>query len=210
MQRDHRVTTGHVDWDYVSSQMGKQSDRKIAAAVGVSVNTIRRYREKHGITPFRVDAETLPERYVSLLGTMPDQQIADMANIPVKTVSATRRAKGIDKAYASRHDSLHATRPLDGAYTWTAKTRALLGKFSDEGVGKLLGLSKTPVRKERERLGIKPFRQGVQIRWTQKRINMLGAKSDPEVARELGVSVSMVRNKRHKLGIAAFSGDHPC
>lgn len=201
MQDNRRKTTADVDWAYVTDQMGKVSDRTIALKVAVSVNTIRRYRESHGVSPFRVDAGTLPERYVPLLGKMPDQQIASLANIPVKTVSATRRAMGIDKAYSSRHDSIHSTPPVEGSYRWTAKDRGLLGKYSDEAIGKLLGLSKTPVRQERERLGIKPFRQGTVVRWTKKRLAMLGRVSDAEIARELGVSVSQVRNKRRKLGL---------
>lgn len=112
MDNKQRVSsTAGADWRFVDANMGKMSDRQIALKVSVSVNTIRRYRERAGVSPFRVDSATLPERYVQLLGTMPDQQIADLASIPVKTVSAARRTRNIGKAYSSRHDSLLHTRP---------------------------------------------------------------------------------------------------
>lgn len=204
----NRSNASAVDWAYVDSNMGKVSDRSIAGSVGVSVNTIRRYREKKGVSPFCVEATSLPERFVQMLGTMPDQQIADLSSIPVKTVSAERRKRGIEKAYASRHDTPNATPPAGGSFKWCAKTRKLLGQYSDNAVGKLLGLSKTPVRAERERMKIPAFRQGATMRWTQKRIERLGLQSDPTLAHEWGVSVTRVRNKRLSLEIPAFESGH--
>lgn len=201
MTGDARCTTQSADWAYVDEHMGKESDRTIAQKVGVSVNTIRRYREKKGISPFRVEASCLPERFVQLLGTMPDQQIADLGAIPVKTVSAARRAKGIGKAYSSRHDAPHATPAAGGSFKWTAAHRQLLGKYPDVAVGRLLNLSKTPVRQERERLGIKPYRTASAFRWTKPRVALLGQASDAELARKWKVSVTQVRNKRISLGI---------
>ena len=191
-----------VDWSYVEARMGLVSDRDLAREVRVSPNTIRRYRDRKGISPFCVGTNTLPACFMQLLGVVADQKIADMSGFPVKRVSEIRREKGIAIAYSSRHDSVHSTPPKGGAFKWTTDTRSLLGKYSDHAIGKLLGLSKTPVKQERERLGIKPYRQGAQVRWTKKRLALLGEFSDPEVARRLKISVSQVRRKRNSLGIA--------
>lgn len=196
-----------IDWSYVEARLGLVSDRDLAREVGVSPNTIRRYRDRKGISPFCVGANTLPSCFTQLLGVVADQKIADMSGIPVKRVSELRRENGIAVAYSSRHDSVHSTPPKGGSFKWTKESRSLLGKYSDHAIGKLLGLSKTPVKQERERLGVKPFRQGVQVRWTKQRIALLGAISDSEIARKLEIPVNQVRNKRNSLGIPAVK---PC
>ncbi len=89
---------------------------------------------------------------------------------------------------------------------WSAAQVKLLGKFSDDEVGRRIGYSRTNVCSERVRRGIPPFApRSAPHAWTAREAALLGTASDAAVAAELGVSRSVVTMKRRVLGIPPFN-----
>jgi hypothetical protein len=85
---------------------------------------------------------------------------------------------------------------------WTKADIALLGKMTDEEVGRRTGRTVEGVRQKREGLGIPSPSEDRKVRWRPEEVAVLGTVPDKEAARRLGRSLRSVRLKRFKLGIA--------
>lgn len=86
---------------------------------------------------------------------------------------------------------------------WTPAMDALLGMMSDPQVADKLRLSKTPVRRRRVFLGIKPVKVQ-KHQWTEANLARLGKEYDKDIAVDVGISPRAVGDMRSKLGIEPF------
>lgn len=84
-------------------------------------------------------------------------------------------------------------------HDWTESDIALLGKQSDGKVAKILGITNTPVRRKRMKLGI-PIYEKLR-KWTEEETLLLGTMSDNKLAIQLERTSSSVRRKRQSIGI---------
>lgn len=134
-----------------------------------------------------------PEEIAALLGKMTDVELARVAQLGLRAVSAERKRRGI-AAYEAKP-------PVE----WTSDVVGLLGTMPDARIAAELGISTTAVAKKRQSLGIPSFdqRRGKwqRFRWTVRAVRLLGKQSDPEVAKVLGIARHTVRVKRNSLGI---------
>jgi DNA-binding CsgD family transcriptional regulator len=91
-------------------------------------------------------------------------------------------------------------------FPWPEELAALLGKISDEKLGRRAGISPETVARERRRRGIESFRplRG-PIEWTPEMISLIGTESDGVVGRELGLSRTTIRRKRELLGLPPYT-----
>ena len=90
-----------------------------------------------------------------------------------------------------------------GLVKWTKRMRNHLGTLPDVRVAEILGISSTAVQKERERMGILPYKAvgRPNLPWAKWEIALLGKHSDRAVAERLGIGESTVIRKRKELGI---------
>jgi hypothetical protein len=92
------------------SEVGKIPDRQLAQKAGVTTESVRMYRRRHGIEltlPAAPNARPTPESkvprrrrskldpYADLLGTVPDGEVAAMAGVTSENVRAYRRRHSI-------------------------------------------------------------------------------------------------------------------
>ena len=92
------VSEGRVDvsrgrppreWNtpYVVARMGKDSDETLGAELGLSVHTIRAERVRRGI---HMQAHVQQQAYDTLLGLIPDAEVARLKNVTRQAVSLRR------------------------------------------------------------------------------------------------------------------------
>ena len=135
-------------------------------------------------------SHTLPD-WAARLGTVSDNRLAQELGIPRTSVSALRKALGIE---AHGSDG----RPLSNCWK-DPKNVARLGKVSDSQLGRELGITDTAVRKARENRGIPAYQPASAPRdtWADPcRAALLGHLPDAEVARQCGVSPATVAAAR--------------
>lgn len=94
-------------------------------------------------------------------------------------------------------------KPYATLINWTPEMDALLGRMSDPQVADKLRLSKTPVRRRRVFLGIKPVKIA-KATWTEANLARLGKEFDKDIAADMSVSPRVVGDMRSKLGIVTF------
>lgn len=90
---------------------------------------------------------------------------------------------------------------------WTLEMDALLGIVSDYELAEELGISRTPIRKRRRKLGIPAFFNNALIVWTPEMDALLGTKSSADLAASWEIHPGSVRSRRRKLGIPAFGNN---
>jgi hypothetical protein len=88
-------------------------------------------------------------------------------------------------------------------FKWSEHEISLLGTMSDEKVARMIGVSKGPVMRKRQSLGIESFASQSNLWrvWTADELALLAKHSDVEVARILEVQPGTVSAKRHSYGI---------
>lgn len=166
-------------------------DKEVVAAIEDTL--IRTYRANghvlqnessgnSGCVPGDQQEIQLAPEIESLLGTMPDSDIAKMVPCSQTTIRYKRESKGI---------------PAFRKFQWTPDLLDLLGKVSDTVVAEKAGISLTTVGKKRISLGI-------PLHIIDIPHELLGKVPDREIARRVGCHASHVGNIRQRLGIPAF------
>lgn len=166
-----RITTSQI------KLLGTNYDAVIAQQLNMGYNTIRKWRNKLGIPPYRAMFKWTPD-VVDLLGTMPDAELAFILNISYKDIWAKRKRMGISRCKSSNRASGYnrKLKPVE----WTDELISKLGKVPDTQIAKKLGRSTTYVRYERIARGIKAYdmsigSEGGNNRWKNFKV-LLKAK----------------------------------
>ncbi len=141
------------------------------------------------------------QRFIDLLGKVPDHVVASKAGISLTTVSKERRRRDI-KAFQQ-------SAPIT---EWADEMIALLGVASDAEVAAELDLAIHCVTYKRQMLRIPPYHpyrnsSPNRFSWTLEQIQLLGTISDKSVADQIGVSPTTVKRHRQRLGIEPFRID---
>src|SRR5713101_4747307 len=90
--------------------------------------------------------------------------------------------------------------PRDGPKFWTAARRALLGRYPDSVVARMVGRKVTAVRQRRRSLGIRGFNLAPPpVTWTPEFTRLLGRMPDRELAAIMNVGEGSVVYKRRAL-----------
>lgn len=175
--------SGRVKWTpEVLAQLGRVTDRQIAAMVGCTPSRVgQKRRELLGGAAVHPQQKWSPEE-VRLLGTMPDKALAERLGRSQYSVIGARRVRGI-KPYS----------------VWSDERERLLGTMTDAQLARLWGVKVASIVHARERRGIPAFQR--QKPWTAEELALLGTMSDAEVARRVGRSREAVHVARYSRGI---------
>ena len=128
-----------------------------------------------------------PEK-ISLLGRIPDRQVADQMGVSGWHVRRTRKKLGI---------------PAHSSVIWIPEDiRSELGTQPDTVIAKRLGLSANRVAKWRVRLGIPAFSRVVPLpELTAEAVSLLGCISDAAFGRRFGLTQWRAGAIRRSMGI---------
>jgi hypothetical protein len=180
----------------LAAMLGRLPDALLARLAGVSYQTVVAERRRRTVAPFA--PRRTPVRWthamIGHLGTDSDRNVAELLGVGHRSVFRKRRALGIApyRPPISRPAHFH----------WSSEALGLLGRASDRGVARELGVTATAVYMKRLELGIPPYAAAPRrISWTRAMIALLGDLPDVEVARRLGVGKETVRRKREELEI---------
>lgn len=124
------------------------------------------------------------ESWNSLLGTMPDIELAEQVGSTIHIVSARRNGAGIP-SYAESNK-------ID----WSLYDK-LLGTDSDINIANKVNISSSSISKRREVLGIPRY----SFEIPKEAEAMLGKQSDPYIADNFNIPLSTVKTKRRNAGI---------
>jgi len=144
-----------------------------------------------------------PEKWIDLLGRIPDSELARRAGVSRDTVMLERQWRGIE-----------STQPHHAPVEWTPERIALIGTASDSRLARTLGVSSDVVRRKRLMLGIPPFHpahlnlSNPAYPWTPADLALLGQQPDPQMAERLGIHRNVVQQKRQEMGIPPFHQPH--
>jgi hypothetical protein len=163
--------------------IGADSDKAVAATLGLPVKVVKQKRESLGISLL---AQRWKEHEIALLGTAPDSQLARSLGKSPSVVWRKREKLGI---------------PAFVEKPWTEAEIALIGTASDHEVGRKLGRPTYCVQAKRERLGIPAF----LLRWTPAELALLGTDTDRNIARLLNRTEVAVKVQRKKSKIPVYS-----
>ena len=129
--------------------LGTDSDGKVGARLGIPRWSVQIKRTTLSIPPYRPPppggnpGHHLTASGIELLGTMPDQKLADLLNVAASAVMRKRHQLGIAPC-----------KPQPRPIQWTKKMISLLGKVTDAEVGRRYGISTDRVKTKRRALGI--------------------------------------------------------
>lgn len=150
-------------------RLGTVADQVIADEAGVARTAVGEHRRKLGIAAYagfrfrpesppkedRAERRTRIEPYLSLLGTVPDSEIAALADVPTKAVAAFRVGCGIlEFDGRSGPDPDRSTPPDRRRGSKLDPYVHLFGTLSDSQVAARAGVSVEAARMYRKRAGI--------------------------------------------------------
>ncbi|MGB0580653.1 MAG: hypothetical protein ACPGVU_13185, partial [Limisphaerales bacterium] len=158
-----------------------------------SESVIRRVRRGLGITRYFDQKRKWYPAEEDLLGTMTDNELAEVLGRCPAVVAARRREKGI---------SPFVIRP------WSDEEDEMLGTMPDERVAFVTKRSIDAVKTRRSQKGVVPFGGWKRAPWNQWEIDLLGTVPDKDLATRLGRSYGAVRKTRANLGIAPYTNGH--
>ena len=177
------------DWKLLA---GKVSDREISKRFGIGSSTVRRYRLLHDIPTCDPKYIDIPEALLNRLETSSNYQLTQDFKVSANHLAALRLKIGVPEPKVLRT----LFKPLEEGI-WTDETLALLGTMPDPALADRLGISRFPVKKKRQELGIAPYQQSYP-EITAELATEFGISSDSELANRLGVSASFMRRARLK------------
>ena len=184
-----RVLRMSNDWKFWA---GKVSDREVSKRFGIGSSTVGRYRLLNDIPAYDPQNIDIPEGLLIKLGTSSNYQLAQDFKIPVNYLAALRIKVGVPEPKVLRTPF----KPLDEG-VWTDEALALLGTMPDPALADRLGVSRFPVKKKRQDLGIAPYHPPYPEITTELAAEF-GISSDNVLAKRLGVSASFIRRARLK------------
>lgn len=153
-----------------------------------------KYREKRF---HRILSHEQREEMLSMLGKVPDSEIAERLGISLNVVARNRRKLKIAPAPYS---------PIKDADKDIILN--LLGRVSDLKIAKKTGYSVYVIKKFREQNKIKPFSKSILERFSpdqrKKLLSMLGKVYDRVIAEKFNIDDEAVRRIRQKLNVPAL------
>jgi hypothetical protein len=158
-----------------------------AAKFNCSKAEVCRARRQFGMAA-RARPDSWSPEEESLLGTLPDQELA-------------LRLKRSVTAVQVRRAILRRPKPNPAYRAWNPLEEKLLGTIPDNQLAIRLGRSKASVTARRHLFNRKPILPPRPDAWTPEEDRLLGQLNDFEVARKLGRPLGGVRGRRRKLGI---------
>lgn len=167
---------------------------KVAQMLDLSYTTVNKRLKELGLDPVSCKA-ALNDEQRALLGTKPDQELADEWGVPVSLVVVERkRAVGMLKRGREKNTN------WQGPEWMTDQKRARLGKERDAELARQWGISRQRVEQIRSKLGIPLNVIEKEPDWESVK-DRLGKESDKDLAAEIGVSVAdMARYRIDTIG----------
>jgi predicted GIY-YIG superfamily endonuclease len=136
------------------------------------------------------------DEWNSLLGTKPDQELADELGVGYGVVNRRRRGLNIQSFKVSSMNT-----------PWEDYIH-LLGTMSDPDLAKIIDISPNTVQVKRKMLKIKPYEpQKPRYDYPEELINLLGTLPDTTLSGMFNIPFSAVNQKRKSLGIARFKNN---
>lgn len=132
------------------------------------------------------------DKYVHLLGTMPDKKLAELIGCAENTIWKRRRDAGIA--------------PFGGekkAVPWDDISH-LFGKISDAKIASLVGCSQSAISMYKAK--INKISRKKSNNTLKENIDLLGTMPDSAIADRCGCTESLVALYRKKLGIKSYTG----
>jgi hypothetical protein len=175
--------------------LGVQSDTYVARLSGVSLFSVTSYREEQGILakprPIqrtqRIPASHPVRPYKTLLGLVPDQEVANLAGVPVATVKALRESFSLEPA-TPLPESPKQIPIQDCAGPWIGY-ESLFGRMSSAKISRAVGVPFSVVEQRQAFLGVPAFQRVSRLARYEY---LLGLVSNGVLAKLAGVSPSRV------------------
>lgn len=175
--------------------LGIHTDTSVARLSGVSLFSVTDYREAQGIPakprPIqrtqRIPASHPVRPYKALLGLVPDQEVANLADAPVVIVKALRESFGLEPA-APLPESPKQTPIQDCPGPWIGY-ESLFGRMSAAKISRAVGVPFSVVEQRQAFLGVPPFQRVSRLARYE---HLLGLVSNGVLAKLAGVSPSRV------------------
>ncbi len=164
------------------SRLGTDSDKVVAAALGLPVKVVKYKRETLHIGLL---SRRWKDHEIALLGTAPDAELARRFG---KSSSAVRRKRE------------HFKIPTFVPKPWTDAELAALGTASDRELGQRFNRNESCIQSKREQLRIPAFTP----RWALAELSLLGTDTDRNIARLLDRTEEAVRVRRKKSRIPVY------
>jgi len=160
--------------------LGKQSDAKVAARLGISVQAVFIERQRRAIPAAASVAGSIPRNpRVAEIVRKPIAEASEILGVRPDTVRILRKDLGVP-----------GTLP---PISWTRRALRRLGKVPDAEIAAELGCCKETVARKRRELGIRL----VDIRpWTPEEHALVGTLPDRVVASKIGRTRAAVAGRR--------------
>ncbi|MGL6123728.1 MAG: hypothetical protein ACRC1W_12090, partial [Shewanella sp.] len=199
----------HVPPDLLAA-LGSMSDFKVAATFGVRPYQVRDLRLLHHIPNVHATIGRSSFEWTSqadtLLGTMPDTQLASLLGTSRAIVNSRRNQLNI---LAFVPPTFELLRKNSQRHLWLPEEDILLGTDFDNIIADKLNLNHLQVTHRRYQLGIDPYRRSATIQWTEQMLDNLGEISDKDFAEYFEICLASVYLKRILLSIPALNAIDP-
>ncbi len=174
--------------------LSKLPTKELELLLGRTAKSIQARRLFLNIQACRASEPPWQEWEIKLLGTVPDEVIAEQLRRSAFSVAVNRRKRGI-KTPTIQY--------------WTAEEEAIVGKVSDAEAARRLGRSEKAVHHHRMKLGLALFHRKPRRDWTAAEDAMLGTDLDAVVAQQLKRPAGSVAARRRSKGIPVQSRVRP-
>lgn len=181
--------------------LGVESDTHVARLSGVSLFSVTAYRVGQGIEarPRRtsikrkapIPANHPVRPYRSLLGLVPDEDIARVADVAIEAVTALREAWELGEAQPLAE--LPKQTPVPNYIGPWLGYESLFGTMSAAKISRAVGVPFSVVQRRQEFLGVKPYQRVSRL---ARYSHLLGVVSDGVLGKLAGVSPARVADYR--------------
>lgn len=183
--------------------LGVESDRDIARRCAASISSVTIYREslgilaKHRASPLqrtqRIPASHPVRPFKSLLGLVPDEDIARLSGVPVATARELREAFGFKPAPPMPEPPEQVSVP-NYQGPWLGY-ESLFGTMSAAKISRAVGVPFSVVEQRQEFLGIGPYQRVSRVARYE---HLLGVVSNGVLAKLAGVTPARVADIRKR------------
>lgn len=179
-------------------KLGTDTDRAVAAELGITAACVARKRQILAIPPFSGRTGSNPRAYawapedLARLGRMSDRALARELGLSTSTVCTKRQILGIPP-----------WRPRPPAVVWTPAMRRLLGRVSDLEIARRYSISSSTVVVERRRLGVPPVMDRRGIEHPPEVLAQLSLPPS-EARRRTGLNLNTIKALRKRYGIRSL------
>jgi hypothetical protein len=181
--------------------LGVETDAHVARLSGVSSFSVAAYRQAQGIAPRPrrtslkrakpIPADHPVRPYRSLLGLVPDEDIARIADVATEAVAALREAWELEEAQPLAESPKQT--PLPNYIGPWLGYESLFGTMSTAKISRAVGVPFSVVQRRQEFLGVKPYQRVSRL---ARYSHLLGVVSDGVLGKLAGVSPARVADYR--------------